>query len=725
LFWADVAEQRAHERQNNSPTHFRQVAVFPRGLWQFGEGDLAWLYEDLDVRATEAEQQIALSGIVAILQTLGRLDAGLPRINALIKNRPRLKMDLAGYLAPPTSLSGEMRRHELSMAKHQQQRAEQERTDKDSWRRFEQELLRNPGQLCDPQTLANWKAGAWRLWDLTRWLMRRAESTDEVAPTHWRLLEEGFGREVAEAYRDGLKIHWRLTKPERPKRRKNGRITIKYPTVLAFGAVGVEAGEDPNWTSYLSDDEARRAALHGCLSEQTYPEWIEALIPSHPRVALPVIRGAVRYEYLSAASGRSDFVYRYGRGTQPIHPAIQKILFDLIAKKEPHDTNKFDCMLGMAERIDLTPKQRKKLFRITEMRLAAHRSAQRGGEARWSLAMLLLLDFNQGLSHLERWLTDVPAAQAKEHAELTFAFLFDPHNPTVPSVLPNAAVLDLERLLRLVYTHIRSEADAHREGSYSPDTRDHAENARNFILGAILDRPGADAYHALRRVADDPAFALRASRFRELAHGKAERDAELAAWTPKEVLTFERERTAPVKAGTDLLRLVEAVLNDIQFQFDKRDASSRRLLQRAQDEDEVQNWLVEQLNLRARGRFMALREAEVAQGDKPDVIIASTSAACQVALEVKHSKNWTLRQLDNALRNQLAENYLKPEERRHGVLVITHHLARQWRDTETNEQMTFDGLIERLASVAATLVRNAAGAIEVKCIGLDTTERML
>jgi hypothetical protein len=379
-------------------------------------------------------------------------------------------------------------------------------------------------------------------------------------------------------------------------------------------------------------------------------------------------------------------------------------------------------MVAITQRIELTLKQREKLFHITEQRLNAHRAANRIAEARWSLAMLLLLDLHRALLHLETWLADVPPAHAKEHAEQTFAFLFDPHNSTIPSALPNASVADLERILRLVYMHIRPEADTYREGSYTPDTRDHAENARNSILGALLERAGPDAYQAFHRVADDPVVALRAARFHELGRGMADRDAELPAWTPKEVLNFERERTAPVKTGGDLLRLIEAILKDIQFQFMRGDASSRRVLQRAEDEDEVQNWLVEQLNLRARDRFRAFREAEVAQGDKPDVIVVSTSASCEVAIEVKHGKRWTVRHLDAALRIQLAEDYLKPETRRHGILVITHHRARQWRDTETNELMTFPRLIERLSGTATTLVHNAVGAIEVICMGIDATD---
>jgi hypothetical protein len=723
LFWADVVEQRVHDKGDNDVVGF--WAVLPgHSLWQLGETDLPWLFKDLDARTDERDQRIALSAILAILNTARKLDTELARLRALIEGRQYLKADMVSFLAPARPTDARLEQYQVRAAKFREEQAEKERKNKESWRRFEQDLRMNPGQIRDPRNLESWRAGAWRLWDLTRWLMSRASVGEEAASKHWRLLEEGFGREVAEAYRDGLRIHWRNTRPERPRRGQGSAITVKHANIIAFGAIGVEADEDSDWASALTDHEARRAGLHGCLTEQGYPTWIEDLIASHPRVVLPIIRQAIRAEYLFDGPAPSSFVYRYSRGAEAVHPAIQGLLFRLIASKEPRHASKFDCMLGMIERIQLAPGQRRKLLRISEQRLDAHRAGGRLNEARWFLAMQLLLDFDRGLAHLERWLTSVPSPMAKEHAEQTFAFLFDRHNSIIPSALPNASVADLERLLRLVYAHIRPDADAHHEGSYSPDTRDHAEHARSFILGAILDRPGADAYYSLRRVASDPAVALRAARFCELARGKAERDAELLAWAPKEVLTFERERTAPVKIGADLLRLVEAVMKDIQFQLAKGDASSRDLLQHAKDEDEVQGWLVEQLNLRSSGRYRAFREAQVALGDKPDVIIASTSASCEVAVEVKLGEKWTLRQLDHALRNQLAEDYLKPETRRHGLLVVTHHVARRWRDTETNELLTFGSLIQRLASTAATIRCNSAGAIEVRCVGIDASTRL-
>jgi hypothetical protein len=93
-----------------------------------------------------------------------------------------------------------------------------------------------------------------------------------------------------------------------------------------------------------------------------------------------------------------------------------------------------------------------------------------------------------------------------------------------------------------------------------------------------------------------------------------------------------------------------------------------------------------------------------------------------VGIEVKHGgKKWTLKQLDKALRQQLAQDYLKPLTRRHGIFVITNHRHRTWRNAQSNESITFESLMKSLEATAATLVKNDIGAIEVKCFGIDAS----
>jgi hypothetical protein len=71
------------------------------------------------------------------------------------------------------------------------------------------------------------------------------------------------------------------------------------------------------------------------------------------------------------------------------------------------------------------------------------------------------------------------------------------------------------------------------------------------------------------------------------------------------------------------------------------------------------------------------------------------------------------------LRSQLAEDYLKPESRRHGVLVITHHRDRRWLDVDDKKPIYFSELIEWLSGIAATIKQNTMGTIDVRCFGIN------
>jgi hypothetical protein len=216
---------------------------------------------------------------------------------------------------------------------------------------------------------------------------------------------------------------------------------------------------------------------------------------------------------------------------------------------------------------------------------------------------------------------------------------------------------------------------------------------------------------------------MREHRFRELARGKAEKDTEFPAWSEAEVLAFHDKHAAPVKTGQDLLNVISTVLSDIQHGLAKGDVTTRSLLLKASDEEEVKNWLVEQMNFRAKDRFLAYREAEIAFGDMPDTIASSTAAPVAVAFEVKHGgKSWSTNDHVKALTSQLANDYLKPIERRQGVFIISHHGNRTWLHPTTGATLNFSNLIEYLQAIAAATVSNDSGAIVVRVFGLDAAQ---
>jgi hypothetical protein len=337
---------------------------------------------------------------------------------------------------------------------------------------------------------------------------------------------------------------------------------------------------------------------------------------------------------------------------------------------------------------------------------------------------LFICDLAEGIDALQRWfLASRSDKKRKDRGIRAFAMLFSQDHPLVSNHLQGQSAGVLSRLVLLAYQTIRIEEDVHHEGIFSPGPRDEAQDARSRILDALLATPGRETYEALCALADEPSIGPR-RRFRELAQRRAEQDAETPAWSPADVVEFERHHAARAKTGDDLLRITAGILNDIQTGFLQNDASSRHVLESAPDEEAVQHWLAEQFRLRSRDRFHVHREVEVANRKEPDIVLASTSAAVEVAVEVKHGgKGWTVTALEDALRHQLVGDYLRTATRRHGVLVITRHSTRRWEEPDTDRKLDFEQLLERLCRFAETIRYNETGPITALVIGLDAISR--
>ena len=101
LFWADVAEQQNNTAGHHEIIRYPQIGFSISPLWIFQIEDLSWLYNDLACQASEANQRIALSAIVAMLRLGDQLQQRTRELQELVKERPALKKDLEAYLSPP------------------------------------------------------------------------------------------------------------------------------------------------------------------------------------------------------------------------------------------------------------------------------------------------------------------------------------------------------------------------------------------------------------------------------------------------------------------------------------------------------------------------------------------------------------------------------------------------------------------------------------------------
>ena len=136
------------------------------------------------------------------------------------------------------------------------------------------------------------------------------------------------------------------------------------------------------------------------------------------------------------------------------------------------------------------------------------------------------------------------------------------------------------------------------------------------------------------------------------------------------------------------------------------------------DEESVQNWLAEQLILRNNKRYHTHRESEVAERDRPDIIISATTALVEVAIEVKQADSWSLNELKEALIKQLSEDYLKPQTRRHGILFMLDNGRRKWKYPGINKPMSFEYLLGWLENIANKIDKNSTGNVKVSVFGI-------
>lgn len=718
LMWADAQTDRRGSPRESHPVHIWQVGpVTGFALWRTDISDLEWLEHDARRMPEEYQRRIAFSAILSALHRADLSESRREFLDQLAAGDSALQSDLADYRKPAP-----VDPYAADTAARKERAAEKTREAKKSWTDFRDQLKLTPAILDAPEAVKSWKAGLHRLYNLTNWIDMKARHDGIDGAAKWQALHLAFGSAVAEHYARAMLMTWRNVHPERPKKTGDNQFTRKKSNELAVIALDLDS-LTPGWEHKLSDNEVATAVRHACFAGTIQAEWVNRLIISRPSMALPEITSAVATEYRSN-SMYSDVMNSASHADTPALQAIANEVFRLLRKSEPVD----DATLDRTVRVLLrglaglpAPQLRALTLRRVHLNLAA------GNEMRAFayLGVLAAIDPEEiakiVLSKLERGASE-PDQDYAERVSRWLGTLFagqDEHG-VASAALAKMRISHLARLLRLAYEHIAArDWSAHRSGSgRSPS--DKAESARRMLFNAIAERPGVEAYDALLALSADPVFADSSLRLREIAHARAEADGDLPTWFATEVARFEQTHSAPVKTGAQLLTLTLGILADIEASLTTADASSRQLLALAQDEEEVQGWLAERLYERARGRYSAAREPEVADRNEPDIVVSSTSADVQVAIEVKNgNKKWTVTQLEGAVRGQLAKDYLRPHNRRDGILVVSLHRQRTWR--VSGEQWNFVRLIEHLKTVAQGTRVNDSGPVQVAVVGIDAS----
>ncbi len=714
LMWADAAAWRSRPETDNPVVHVFQIGpFFGRTLWGIDASDLDWLMQDARKMSSEDDRRIAFSAMWYALQG-DELTTSYSRLDSLAVGDSVLCGDLAEFMKPSKPDIYLQKKIETEI-KEKKKIAGQ----KQYWLDFSEELNGNPAILSQFDTLTSRKACVRSLYYLTTWIRKHAEKQERQGALSYALLDGVFSPEVIKHYAAGAHEIWRRCKPMRPGDSDNNR-NSKIPSHLILDALTLDS-QSSGWATGLSATDAKTAICHALMAGSIKCLWVDKIIQARPTIALPEIVKQVRYEF-SSSGQRQDILSTAAYHDVPGEKVVIKTIFQLLKRREPVDLQTLNYCTHILSR-HVNSFARKDVIVLIQKRLHMHLVACDEERTFAYLRVLASFDAERFARFVFVQLVRQPAESEKEfelRVQNWLGKLFDRHTSSGVALvaLQSMSLESLNKLLKLAYFYVWPSSDKSPDSDSTVTRRDLAEGARNALLNEVMSRREAGAFGVLIQMAACPEFATHGMRFLELAHRKAQADADTDPWTIAEVNSFGRLHVGPIKNGEQLLRLTLAVLSDIVTSFDDDDASSRSLLALADDEEKVQQWLAERLKELNNGRYHTSREPKVANSKEPDIVLSSTSCPSQIAIEIKNAnKKWTVKQFETAIVKQLAGLYLLPPNRRHGILVISLHKPKNW--VVDRKRLNFDQLISHLTRYAEQVTTNRVQAVEVKIIAIN------
>jgi len=277
----------------------------------------------------------------------------------------------------------------------------------------------------------------------------------------------------------------------------------------------------------------------------------------------------------------------------------------------------------------------------------------------------------------------------------------------------------LRRLIPLVYSHIRPEDDINRAGSYTPETRDDAQEFRNALFRCLAESPDPAAAEALRDLSQLADFV----RFRDLLlHFREEnlqRCADQERWQPDDIRKFAQNYEVNPRTDRDLFRIVLGRFKDIKADVELSDLGLRTHLRPGDLESALRIWIAQELIRRSRQRYTVPQEAVIDQSQRPDIRLENPQTDA-VSVEVKWAQRWSFNDLLGALEDQLLGQYLRAHNSRHGILLLglIERDRKNWQRPD-GCLVDFPELIKLLQARAVQLEEQHPEVKRLEVVGID------
>jgi len=692
------------------------------------EGDRSWLESTLADRNQLVRRTVALHVLIDLWFRRGRISSELDELRELIRDDPGLLKLFSDTTTPPPKDDETQRRIEESEREHQRWKkdhAAQEEMRLETWRKWREGLLDNPDRAYADDHVNN------TLSSIQLWLRQYSQNSGRFNNWDKDLLKQAFGPVVAERAEEAFRAFWRKEPPLLwSSRSAESRNSIPMHWVIGLVGVSAEASH-PGWAIDLKPQEVRTAAAYATIEMNGFAPYVVDLAVAHPSEVEAIIGGEVSAELaIGSECEHLPTLQNLSHADAKLKRLlIPRLLADLASVPNVVSPASAPNWLHHLVRIlrVLTDAERTEDREGVSRECLKRYEADRGGPLAiiW-LRGLFQFDPQCGTQALIETLGNASDSPASARAVQTFASLFGGHDPVPPEISdPAECARVLGELVRAAYAFVRREDDLVHKGVYTPDVRDDAQTARNFLLSRLLETPGPEARRVVLELACEKDFEHFPDRLRLLARRMAATEGELTPLEPADLVTLETNLEAPAQDSAGLFTVMMDRLEDLAHDLKHHDFSDRKTVQSITDESEMRRTLALRLEAKANGVYKVTQEEEVAERKRTDIRLLAAKSNHRSVIEIKIVDNpWTLKQLTKALRDQIVRQYLRHNDCKSGCLLLTHAGKRKrWRHPDSGKWMTPPEALEFLRETVVRIQTESSHQFRLDLFWLDLTDQ--
>lgn len=437
---------------------------------------------------------------------------------------------------------------------------------------------------------------------------------------------------------------------------------------MALSAVKCDT-ESPDWAKTLTHEDAVRAVRISFIELNGFAHFLPQVEAHHPQAVEVVIVGEVQAQITNLLNGGNALILSevFCSGT----PHMKKIAASCIvanmqdieaamsegSRNDLYYAFKLVASQGCSEEV---------LTAVESIQAHLNKLHQLTAETRnfWT-NILVKLDVESACEKILVYTNDLSTKELRDDAISLFATIFGESyrdgQPHFDNLEPNLRLILLQELVIRAYQVVQPHDDKNHEGSYTPDTRDHAEQARSYLLQCLATTNSPKTLSVLYYLSSLPEFAHLSDRLKQMATELAGRISQPTAMNAVTFRKFDQERNYLPYDNDSLFKVMNNRIADFEHHLINDEQSTVDTLRKVDDETELRRNISYWLNQNGRGAYNITQEAVVITEKRTDIRLHANGLDKYASIELKlddKRNNWSGTQLRGALVNQLVGKYL-------------------------------------------------------------------